>query len=74
MYRTLRCDPKLFQKDLKGRTYIVTGANSGTGLTTVETLVRQGAHVVAACRLVKHMAPTWLQKRRASDLSAACSA
>src|SRR5262244_2294950 len=52
MYRTLRCDPKLFEKDLKGRTYIVTGANSGSGLATVEQLVRQGAHVVAACRRV----------------------
>lgn len=53
MYRTLRCDPKLFQKDLAGRTYIVTGANSGSGLATVERLVRQGAHVVAACRRVQ---------------------
>jgi NAD(P)-dependent dehydrogenase (short-subunit alcohol dehydrogenase family) len=52
MYRTLRCDPKLFEKDLSGRTYVVTGANSGTGLATVEQLVRQGAHVVAACRRV----------------------
>ncbi len=52
MLRTLRCDPKLFQKDLKGRTYLVTGANSGAGLATVEQLVRQGAQVVAACRRV----------------------
>lgn len=52
MYQTLRCDPKLFGKDLKGRTYVVTGANSGAGLATVEALVRQGAHVIAACRRV----------------------
>jgi NAD(P)-dependent dehydrogenase (short-subunit alcohol dehydrogenase family) len=52
MYRTLRCDPKLFEKDLTGRVYIVTGANSGAGLATVEQLVRQGAKVVAACRRV----------------------
>jgi NAD(P)-dependent dehydrogenase (short-subunit alcohol dehydrogenase family) len=52
MYRTLRCDPKLFEKDLKGRTYVVTGANSGSGLATVEQLVLQGANVVAACRRV----------------------
>lgn len=50
--RTLRCDPKLFEKDLSGRTYLVTGGNSGAGLATVEQLVRQGAHVVAACRRV----------------------
>ena len=52
MYRTLRCAPKLFEKDLTGRIYIVTGANSGAGLATVDQLVRQGAHVVAACRRV----------------------
>lgn len=45
-----RCDPRLFALDLSGRTYIVTGANSGAGLATTEQLVRQGAHVVAACR------------------------
>ncbi|MEZ5063442.1 MAG: SDR family oxidoreductase [bacterium] len=52
MPATLRCEPALFHRDLRGRTYIVTGANSGTGLTTTEQLVRQGAHVVAACRRV----------------------
>lgn len=49
---TLRCDPKLLEKDLGGRTYIVTGANSGTGLATTEQLARQGARVVAGCRRV----------------------
>lgn len=52
MYATLRCDPKLFERDLNGRTYIVTGANSGSGLATTEQLARQGADVVAACRRV----------------------
>ena len=52
MHATLRCDRKLLEKDLRGRTYIVTGANSGTGLATTEQLVRQGATVVAACRRV----------------------
>jgi NAD(P)-dependent dehydrogenase (short-subunit alcohol dehydrogenase family) len=44
------CDPKLFEKDLSGRIYIVTGANSGSGFATSEQLARQGAHVVGACR------------------------
>jgi NAD(P)-dependent dehydrogenase (short-subunit alcohol dehydrogenase family) len=52
MYRVLRCDPGLFEKDLGGLNYIVTGANSGSGLAITEQLVRQGAHVVAACRRV----------------------
>ncbi|MDJ0786880.1 MAG: SDR family oxidoreductase [Myxococcota bacterium] len=52
MPRTLTCDPALFEKDLSGRVYIVTGANSGSGIATTEQLVRQGAHVVAACRRV----------------------
>ena len=52
MPKTLRCDPKLLRKNLNGRVYIVTGANSGTGLATSEQLLRQGAHVVGACRRV----------------------
>jgi NAD(P)-dependent dehydrogenase (short-subunit alcohol dehydrogenase family) len=52
MYATLRCDPKLLKRDLHGRIYVVTGANSGAGLATTNQLVRQGAHVVAACRRV----------------------
>jgi NAD(P)-dependent dehydrogenase (short-subunit alcohol dehydrogenase family) len=52
MYPTLRCHPTLLARNLNGRTYIVTGANSGAGLATTSQLVRQGAHVVAACRRV----------------------
>ena len=58
-----RCAPELLKLDLSGRTYIVTGANSGSGLATMEQLVRQGAHVIAACRRlsagedsIKHLA------------------
>lgn len=52
MPKTLMCDPKLFEKDLSGRTYIVTGANSGAGFATAEQLAKQGAHVIGACRRV----------------------
>ena len=47
------CDPSLLTKDLSGRTYIVTGANSGVGFETTQQLVKQGAHVVMACRRVE---------------------
>ena len=40
-------------KDLSGKTFIVTGANSGVGLETTRQLVKQGAHVVMACRRVE---------------------
>lgn len=52
MPRPLMCPPELLDLDLSGKTYIVTGANSGIGLTTVGQLARQGATVVLACRKV----------------------
>ncbi len=53
MPKTRLCDPQLLQKDLRGRVYIVTGANSGAGFATSAQLVRQGAHVVGGCRRVE---------------------
>lgn len=53
MPKTLMCDPKLFEKDIGGHVYIVTGANSGSGFATSEQLARQGAQVVGACRRVE---------------------
>jgi NAD(P)-dependent dehydrogenase (short-subunit alcohol dehydrogenase family) len=46
----LMCSKSLLETDLSGRTYIVTGGNSGIGLVTVRQLASQGARVILACR------------------------
>lgn len=50
MAMPLMCPSHLLSIDLSGKTYIVTGGNSGIGLVTVEQLSRQGAQVILACR------------------------
>ncbi len=44
-------------RDLEGKLAIVTGANTGIGRVTAETLAARGAHVVLACRSLEKTRP-----------------
>ena len=43
-------DEELLGKDLSGKVIVVTGGNSGIGLSTVKQLAKMGAHVVLCAR------------------------
>ena len=55
--------------DLQGRTFLVTGANSGIGRATVEALAARGGKVVLACRSEERTRPV-LDAIRAGNRSA----
>lgn len=48
------CPPELLAKDLTGQVYVITGGNSGIGMTTAGQLAKQGATVVIGGRRLPH--------------------
>lgn len=41
---------KAFRQDLRGKHFVVTGANTGLGYVTTRELAKMGAKVTLACR------------------------
>jgi NAD(P)-dependent dehydrogenase (short-subunit alcohol dehydrogenase family) len=55
--------------DLSGRTFVVTGANSGIGFEACRALARHGARIVMGCRNLERAAPALDSLRRESPES-----
>jgi retinol dehydrogenase-13 len=60
---------ELLNQDLTGKTYVITGANSGIGLVTAQQLAKQGAAVVMGVRRVKEGERVAAEIRREAPLA-----
>jgi len=52
--------------DLAGKTFVITGANTGIGKITATDLARRGAHVILACRSPSKAQPVIDEIKRAT--------
>jgi retinol dehydrogenase 12 len=51
-------------QDLAGKTFLITGANTGIGKITARELARRGAHVILACRSAARTEPVVAELKR----------
>jgi NAD(P)-dependent dehydrogenase (short-subunit alcohol dehydrogenase family) len=54
--------------DLRGKTYLVTGCNSGLGLETMRVLAMRGAHVIGTARTTERAEEAGAKVTRAGDI------
>jgi len=52
--------------DLTGKTFVITGANTGIGKITARELAKRGAHVILACRSIDKTQPVIDELKRES--------
>ena len=53
LYCKITCGWCKSTKSMKGKTVMITGANTGIGKETAKVLARRGARVIMACRNIE---------------------
>lgn len=66
MYQSRHHGDRFMSNDLAGKTFVITGANTGIGKITATDLARRGAHVILACRSPSKAQPVIDEIKRAT--------